>query len=308
MNTATLTTTITFASIASVCGGVFLVTRHWWLRSRETPAAPQELRRLAKLQTSDEATGFIAKFDDWFERTLSLSGWNLTPPQGAMLIVTLALATGGGVFILTENVLLTLMVAGVCVAGFFVSLVIARQRRLTQFEDQFPSALDLLARAVRAGESLEQGLALVGEAAIEPVGTELRRCSKQLEMGLALPACMRGLTQRIQLMDVRIFGNAVAVHREAGGDLPQTLDRLAAVIRDRHSYQSQMKSVTGAGRLSSILITVLGPVLFVFLFFVHPEYGRKLWDDPLGQQMLALAVVTQVIGVIWVLKLLKSDY
>lgn len=302
-----LISVIVFASCAVVGGALMSLVRSWWQRAPEEEAAPQQLRRLPKLHDV-ESVGFVAQFDAWFERMLSLSGWNLSSLEGAAVILLLALTSGGSVLVLTDNLFLTVVAAGASVAALGIALVIAQQRRLAQFETQFPSALDLLARAVRAGESLEQSLTLVGDASIGPVGIEMRRCSKQLEMGLPLSACMRGLTQRIRLMDVRIFGNAVAVHREAGGDLPLTLDRLAAVIRDRQRYQAQLKGVTAAGRLSSILILILGPLLFLFLFFGHPEYGQKLLTDTMGQYMLGIAVVLQVIGVIWVTKLLKSDY
>ena len=302
-----LLSVIVFASCAVVAGVLMSLIRSWWLRTPEVEEAPQELRRLPKLHDV-EATGLIARFDVWFERTLSLSGWNLSSLEGAAVILLLTLTAGGSVLVLTDNLFLTLLAVGVSAVAIVVATMIAQQRRLAQFEEQFPTALDLLSRAVRAGESLEQSLSLVGEASGGPVATEMRRCSKQLEMGLPLSACMRGLTQRICLMDVRIFGNAVAVHREAGGDLPLTLDRLAAVIRDRHRYQVQLKGVTAAGRLSSILILVLGPLLFLFLFFGHPEYGQKLLNDPTGQYMLGAAVVLQLVGVIWVTKLLKSDY
>ena len=151
--------------------------------------------------------------------------------------------------LVSESGLLTLLAATLMTLGVFGVLAVATQRRLAAFESQFPMALDLLARAVRAGESFDQSLALVSEAADEPVGIELRRCTKQLEMGLPLPTCMRGLAQRLDLMDVRIFANAVAVHRDAGGSLPTVLERLAEMIRDRQSCHRQLRIVTGAGRM-----------------------------------------------------------
>ena len=127
-------------------------------------------------------------------------------------------------------------------------------------------------------------------------------------MGLPLQTCMRGLAQRLDLMDVRIFANAVAVHRDAGGSLPTVLERLAEMIRDRQSCHRQLRIVTGAGRMSALLITALGPILFVYMFVFQPEYGHKLVDDPMGRWMLVGAVVAQVTGIVWVLRLLKNDY
>ena len=252
--------------------------------------------------------GLVEKFDVWFERTLYLSGWSMTPVEGSLAVALITLAGGGLVFLASDSVLLTILAAIFLTTVAFAGLLTVTRRRLALFESQFPTALDLLARAVRAGESFDQSLTLVGEATDEPVGTEFRRCAKQLELGLSVPTCMQGFAQRIGLMDTRIFANAVGVHRESGGNLPGTLERLAEVIRDRQSYHRQLKSTTSAGRLSSMLITAAGPILFVYMFVFQPEYGLKLVNDPLGQWMLAVAVVTQVIGIVWVLRLLKADY
>ena len=270
-------------------------------------ALQRELRRLPRLR-DEETTGSINKFDVWFERMLYMSGWNMTPIEGALLIVLVMLIGGGTALLVSESGLLTLLAATLMTLGVFGVLAVATQRRLAAFESQFPMALDLLARAVRAGESFDQSLALVSEAADEPVGIELRRCTKQLEMGLPLQTCMRGLAQRLDLMDVRIFANAVAVHRDAGGSLPTVLERLAEMIRDRQSCHRQLRIVTGAGRMSALLITALGPILFVYMFVFQPEYGHKLVDDPMGRWMLVGAVVAQVTGIVWVLRLLKNDY
>ena len=106
---------------------------------------------------------------------------------------------------------------------------------------------------------------------------------------------------------VRIFSSAISVHRDAGGNIAETLERLARVIRDRRNYHRQMRAVTGAGRISVLVIAALGPLLFAYLFLFQPEYGQGLWEDSVGRGMLMLAVVLQVVGLFWVSRLLKSD-
>ena len=307
METASLVSLISFASIVSGCGAVFLGVRDLFSRRNRNTALNRELRRLPKLRDM-EPSGLTERFDVWFERTLYLSGLNMTPLEGVLLITLVTLAGGGAMFLATLNEVFTLLTTMVLVTLVFTTLVIVARRRPTQFEQQFPMALDLLARAVRAGESFDQSLVLVGEASEEPVASELKRCAKQLELGLSVQNCMQGIAQRVNLMDVRIFANAVAVHRESGGNLSVTLERLAEVVRDRQSYHRQLRSITGAGRLSSMLITALGPILFLYLFVFQHEYGRRLVEDPMGKWMLVIAVICQITGIIWVLRLLKSEY
>lgn len=307
MDTAKLVSLISFAGIVSGCGALFFGVMSLFRRGKGEAALKRELRRLPRIR-QEAAEGVFGKFDAWFERALYISGSGMTSLEGVLLIVLVSLAGAGAMFVATENELFTLLAGVMSVTLVLIAIELFARRRQTRFEQQFPTALDLLARAVRAGESFDQSLLLVGEASEDPVGPEFTRCARQLELGLSMQECMTGLAQRANLMDVQIFANAVSVYREAGGNLPITMERLAEVIRDRHSYHRQLKSVTGAGRFSAMLITALGPILFAYLFFLQPEYGRKLVEDPMGKWMLLVAVLCQITGIVWVLRLLKNEY
>ncbi len=302
---AQLISLLSFAAIASGCGAVLLGLRDV-VGPRRTAEGPT-LRRLPRhLEESAEA-GSIGQFDSWFESTLYQSGWALSPMGAVLLHLFVALCVGGLVFLLTENLLLTGLSGLAGFAAVMVALVLAQRRRVRKFLEQFPGSLDLLARAVRAGESLEQAIDLVGESSREPLSTEFRRCAGHLEMGLSVAATMRGLTRRMDLVDVRIFANTLSMHRDIGGNLATTLERLAEVIRDRRAFQRQIKSVTGAGRFSAMFIATLGPLLFAYMFVFQPEYGQGLLNDRIGQLMLSYAVVSQLVGLFWVSRLVKSD-
>lgn len=303
---AHLISLVSFAGIASACGAVMLGARDL-LGGREAIQA-EVLRRLPRRSREGEQASLTGRFDHWFERTLYLSGWPINALTAMLLHVFAAVVLGGSVFVLTENLLLTAIAA---VAGFTVVMlwmIACQRRRVAKFSEQLPGALDLLARAVRAGESLDQAIDLVGRSSHDPLATEFRRCSGQLQMGLSLASTLEGLTERFDLIDVRILANTLATHRDIGGNLAETLERLAEVIRDRRAFRRQLRSVTGAGRFTALFIATLGPLLFGYLFIFQPDYGRKLLDDPLGRTLLAYAVISQVVGLFWVMRLLKSDY
>jgi tight adherence protein B len=190
----------------------------------------------------------------------------------------------------------------------FPYLLYRRSSRLRETQGHLADMLDLMARASRAGESLDQAISLVGEKAPEPLGTEFRRCARQLEIGLSLAATMRALVSRLPLMEVRILATTLTVHRQAGGNLAGTLERMARVVRDRLNHRRQIRSVTAAGRFSATLIAAMGPLVFLFLFTFQREYMDKLLTLPLGNILLLVAVGLEIVGVVWVIRLLRTEY
>lgn len=298
---------LSFAGIFSAVGAILLGVRDLFFRRDPNAELTREIRRLPAFQDATSLS-LPARVDLWLERTLYWSGLGISAVESVLLILLLALSGGGVVFLGTDNELFAAIAGFASVVGVLVFLEIRKRRRLSAFHNQFPAALELLARAVRAGESFDQAIELTGESSIDPVGTEFRRCSRQLELGLGLAPCMRALARRTDLLDVRIFATTVTVHREAGGNLPITLERLAEVMRERAAYQRQLKSVTAAGRFSAMLILVTGPLLFAYMFLFQPQYGATLLDDPLGRILLSAAVVCELVGTFWVSRLVKAEY
>ncbi|MFO0819760.1 MAG: type II secretion system F family protein [Pirellulales bacterium] len=298
---------IAFLGIASALAAIAWGARDLFGRNSDDADAPQTLKRLPRFE--EEANpGLLKQIDQWLDRTLYWSGLQINGFAASLLVLLVVLAAGGAAFVATENEMFA-AVAGLFGFGLVImSLEVRKRRRLRRYEEQFPAALDLLARAVRAGESIEQAMGVVGEALREPAGPEFQRCAGQLDLGLSLAASMRSLSQRVDQMDTRIFATTLSVHRDSGGNLPITLERLAEVIRDRMSYQRQLRSVTAAGRYSALLIAVIGPLLFGYFFLVHPEYGGKLTGDPIGRYLLVVAIVSEVVGIAWIMRLLRSDY
>ena len=121
-------------------------------------------------------------------------------------------------------------------AGFvapWLYYVYRRSDRTTKIREQLPASMEMMSRAVRAGETLDQAVDGAGRTTENPLGVEWRRTARHLDLGLSVPAAMKSMTKRVPLMEMRILGTALNVQRRTGGNLGQTLDRLANVIRDR---------------------------------------------------------------------------
>lgn len=176
-----------------------------------------------------------------------------------------------------------------------------RHQRLTLFEQQFPEALDMLSRSMRAGYALAAGVQLVGEEMPDPVGQELTRVFEEVRLGRDPSDALAGLWRRIPTDDVRFFCAAIGIQRKAGGNLTEMLDRLSEVIRERFKILSHARAVSAQQRWGAIMIG-LSPLAFgVVLRLANPSYFDPLLDSPLGPKLLAAGLALEAVGflVIW---------
>ena len=297
-----------FVAVLSAVGAVLFGLRDLFSSQEKKRLALKQLVRILPKDSDQDSQGAVQRFDSWFTLLLYQSGLSLAAGTAVMLFFLCAAGAGGFVFVLTEEAPVAILAGLMMMPVVMGVLVGIRRRRMKMFEEQFPNSLDILARAVRAGESVEQAIELVSQSTQEPVASEYRRCSNQLEMGLSVPATVQSLGDRIGQSDVKIFSSTLAIHRDGGGNLAEALERLASLIRDRLDYRRQMSSVTSGGRFSVLVILVLAPLLFGYLFLIRPEYGMGLWQDPIGRWMLLTSIVGQALGMFWVSQILKSDY
>ena len=195
-------------------------------------------------------------------------------------------------------------------AGFLPYLYVRRQRtkRFDKFEEQFPEAIELLARSLRAGHAFPTGMLMVAEEMSDPIGAEFKLLYDRQNFGMPLPEALRALADRVPLLDARFFVTAVLTQRETGGNLSEVLDNLATVIRDRFKVKRQVRVVTAHGRITGWILAGLPPSLAGVLCLVSPEHMKLLVTDSLGQQMLAVALVLQVAGTLVIRKLVNVPY
>jgi tight adherence protein B len=184
-------------------------------------------------------------------------------------------------------------------------LLFRRRRRFRQFAKQLPDALELISRALRAGHSLASGISLVAEEMRAPINKEFNRVFEEQNLGIPLETSLDNLTDRIPNLDLRFFATAVILQRQTGGDLAEILDKIGYLVRERFKIWGQVQALTGEGRLSGIVLLALPPVLFLAVYRLNPEYVMPLFTDPMGRQMLAGAVVMQLLGAIVIKKIIN---
>jgi tight adherence protein B len=171
-----------------------------------------------------------------------------------------------------------------------------RAKRLKAFAGQLPDAMELVARALRAGHSLAAGMHVVAEEMPAPISKEFGRVYEEQNLGIPLEEAMKGMCDRVPNLDLRFFVTSVAIQRQTGGDLAEILDRIGHVIRERFKILGQVKALTAEGRLSGIVLIAMPIGLFLLMLWMKPDYISLLWTDPMGVKMSIGAIVLVLIG------------
>jgi len=184
-------------------------------------------------------------------------------------------------------------------------LVYKRQQRMKRFSKHFPDALDMMARAIRAGYALAGGIQLVGEEMPDPVGEELRRVFEEIRLGLEPGDALAKLAERIPTDDVRFFCTAIRIQRTAGGNLAETLDRLSEVIRERFKLLSHAHAIAAQQRWGAIFVGSSPLILAVLLRLVNANYFDEAVKHPAGPMMLLVGLALEVVGFVMIWRIAK---
>lgn len=182
-----------------------------------------------------------------------------------------------------------------------------RSTRLKAFEEQFPEVLDLVSRAIRAGHAFQTALGMAADELPAPVGPEFRKVFDQQNFGLPLRDALEALAERVPLLDVKFFITAVSIQRDTGGNLAEILDNLAHVVRERFKILRQVRVHTAHGRITGFVLLALPPFLAVALSFIAPEHMRPLFQERVGQLMIGGTIVMQLIGYLWIRRVIRIE-
>jgi tight adherence protein B len=224
-----------------------------------------------------------------------------------LLSIGLAVALGSMFLILAGSIPIGLLGTGL--GAMLPYLYVRRQRtkRINAFEELLPDAVDLVGRALRAGHPLSSGFKMAADDGPEPVASEFRRIFEEQRFGLPLQDSLLGMADRINLVDVRILVTAILIQREVGGNLAEILDNLAAVVRARFTIRRQVRVYTAQGRMTGYLLSALPIILFSILYMINGQYMSILFTDPVGKILVGVALSMQLIGFLWIRKIIKIE-
>jgi tight adherence protein B len=183
-----------------------------------------------------------------------------------------------------------------------------KAKRILRLESQLPDAIDLIARAVRAGHPLSEGLRMAAEEASEPLASEFRVTFEEQKFGLPFEEALLGLGDRVEVVDIRILITAILVQREVGGNLSEILEQIAETMRARFNLKRQVRVYTAQGRMSGYTLAALPILVGLVVTLINPDYMQTLYREDLGRALLIGAATLQGIGFLWIRQIVDVRY
>lgn len=233
-------------------------------------------------------------------------GGRATPAYRVVLLsIGLALMVGIFGWSLTRLPYAALLIAGGAFSTPYLVILARRGQRLGKFEEQFPEALDVMKRALKAGHPFTQCLKLVAEDMDEPISKEFEYVFTEINYGSDLRQALLSLLERIPSVSVMAFITAVLVQKETGGNLAETLERITGVIRGRFKLHRRIKSLSAEGRMSAWVLAMVPLVLFALISLTSPDYLPTLLNNPLGPKLITGAVVLAICGILWIRRIIR---
>jgi tight adherence protein B len=259
----------------------------------------KDLARLAE-GTNPEAPGLRRRFEAMVEQ----SGLRTTP-RALLTIAVVAAVALGAVTALLVGPLAAVPATAAGLAGPILHVRRKRDARREKLRSQLPDAFDLMARSVRAGQTMQQALIAVADEFPPPIAEEFALCSEQQNLGLSTDEAYQDLAERTDLVEIKLFVTAAAVQQQTGGNLTELLERLSALMRDRQRIRGVVKTLTAEGRLQAVLLMALPPGMFVIMMILNSSYARLLLEYP---KVVLVTVVLETLGALCIRKIVNFNF
>ncbi len=232
---------------------------------------------------------------------LERAGIAMTLPD-LVLLTGLATVVLGALGSVVGGVLLAVVPVALVPLGTKGVIGFRRGRRQAAFADQLDDSLQLMASSLRAGHSLLRAVDAVSTEAAAPTSEEFARIVNETRVGRDLADALDEVAERMGSDDFRWVAQAIAIHREVGGNLAEVLDTVGHTIRERNAIRRQVKALAAEGKLSAIVLMALPFGIVAFLAVSNPRYLSGFTEGLAGYVMIAVAAVLLLVGALWLKK------
>jgi tight adherence protein B len=183
-----------------------------------------------------------------------------------------------------------------------------RKRRIKRFLEEFPNAMDVIVRGVKAGLPLNECVRIVAMEAAEPVKTEFRQMAETQALGVSLAEAVGKLPERVPVPEASFFAIVITIQQKAGGNLSETLGNLSRVLRERRKMVGKIKAMSMEAKASAAIIGSLPIIVMGLVYLTSPHYMSLLFTDPLGNLILGASAFWMFLGIMVMRRMINFDF
>ncbi len=251
---------------------------------------------------------FILRREAYFDRVLrGTLLLDIAPRTVTILCFCIIAFLALVAYVMSGNIFVAAIAAGVGVFSPWVVLRFLKARRLYRLEEQLVGGIQTLTSGVRAGLNLVQAMDLLARNDVKPMSEEFSHLVREYEHGISLEKAMSNASKRIGSGNYRLLFAALLTHRERGGDLGGTLDRIADSIREIYRLEKRIETLTAPNRTAARWMGAMPAVILGILYFIDPEGVTMLFTEEVGRLILLIIVALNIVGFLWIRKIVAID-
>jgi len=270
-------------------------------RRQATQKSLQELEEKNKKENAKKKVTLKQQF--------AQAGWKISLQQFVMMSVAMAVVLTLGAFVMGAPILIVgacLVIGGLGLPRWILARAI--KKRMKKFLEEFPNAVDVIVRGIKAGLPLNDCLGIVGNEAKEPVASEFKKIIETQQMGIPMTEAIMKLYQNIPLTEANFFGIVIAIQQQAGGNLSEALGNLSGVLRDRKKMKAKIQAMSAEAKASGGIIGALPIAVALLVYITTPDYIMVLFEHPTGHLILLGSAVWMAIGIMVMKNMINFDF
>jgi tight adherence protein B len=234
---------------------------------------------------------------------------DIQAPLAVFMLLALALASGGFLFayLISRQILASL--AGAVIMGVlpFWWIRLKKRRRMGRFEEQLPEALDLVARALKAGHTFGSGMAMVGSEFEAPISVEFNKTIEEINFGVNLLEALDNLLERVDCPDLNFFVVSIKIQSETGGNLAEIVENISRLIRERFKLKGKVRVLSAEGRFAAIVLLLLPFGVAGAIYALNPDFMEVLFTTETGKTLSYIAMGLMTMGIIVIRKMIRIE-
>ena len=280
------------------------------LRVSAPDANRQEVMVLLRRERGLTAAGGMPRHLAWLGRLIVQCGITIGLTKLMLMFVATGLIIAGLVFSFTDQDMVKTAMA-LPLGGFVLPVMVLRMRRnqrQEKFALQFPEAIELIVRSLKAGHPVPVAMSMVAREMPDPIGTEFGMMADEVTYGADLVTALANMQARVGQEDLPLFVTAVSIQSSTGGNLREILQNLTDVIRQRIKMRRKIRSISAEGRISAVFLTAMPVLLFVALNFISPDYYGSVWGKPMTTWGLVGAAAWLGVGNLMMKKMISFRF